>query len=218
MSEPEGGRLSAWSRRKLEAKREEKAAGQTPEAPFAKDAPEADAPEPIDGEMIAALPSLDEIKAGFDMAPFLAKGVPTHLKNAALRKLWQASPAVRDYVDPAVDYAWDWNAPGGVPGGGGVLSEESIVKMVKDIIGAKSDDAQKAVVADDPLADPDQPIQPDQPEVPDDADAPDSEPVSVRMADRQRPATEPPGVEDSLRKSDQSAVAPKRRHGSATPE
>ncbi len=212
MSEPEGGRLSGWSRRKLEAKREEKAAAQTPEVPDAKEAPEAIAPEPFDAEIIAALPSLDEIKAGFDMAPFLAKGVPTQLKNAALRKLWQASPAVRDYIDPAVDYAWDWNAPGGVPGGGGVLSEESVVKMVKDIIGTKSDDAQKAVVADDPLADPDQL---DAPEAP---DAPDAEPVSVRLPDRQRPAEAPPEAEDNARKSDQSALAPKRRHGSATPE
>ena len=53
--------------------------------------------------------------------------------------MWLATPGVRDYSDPAVDYAWDWNAPGGVPGGGGVLSEQGVAKMVKDLIGKMED-------------------------------------------------------------------------------
>ena len=212
MTDPEGGRLSGWSRRKLDAKRQEEAETQTPEAPVAQDGQEEIAPVLADTDMIAALPSLDEIKAGFDMAPFLAKGVPAHLKNAALRKLWQASPAVRDYLDPAVDYAWDWNAPGGVPGGGGVLSQESIAKMVKGIIGTKSEDVQEEMAADAPL-----PV-PDQTEGPDHAGAPDPEPVAVRAPEKQRTAAVVPEAEDTSRKSSASDLSPKRRHGGATPE
>ncbi|MDP5362344.1 MAG: DUF3306 domain-containing protein, partial [Paracoccaceae bacterium] len=112
MTDPEGSRLNRWSQRKLDAKRQDEAAKEAPVV-TARDEPEIIADDPA---LIAALPSLDEITADFDMTPFLAKGIPAHLKNAALRKLWQASPSVRDYLDPAVDYAWDWNAPGGVPG------------------------------------------------------------------------------------------------------
>lgn len=142
-----GGFLSGWSRRKLAAKRQEAEPAPSVEAepPLPEVAPE----EFIDAELVAALPSLDEITAGFDIKPFLAKGVPASLKNAAMRRLWSANPSVRDYVDPAMDYAWDWNAPGGVPGGGGVLTEESVAKMVRDLIG-KGPDAQ-AETPDDPL-------------------------------------------------------------------
>lgn len=211
MTDPEGGGLSGWSRRKLEAKRQEQAEAPPPEAPAAQDPQEEIAPVLADADMIAALPSLDEIKAGFDMAPFLAKGVPAHLKNAALRKLWQASPAVRDYLDPAVDYAWDWNAPGGVPGGGGVLSQESIAKMVKGIIGTKSEDAhEEEIVAEVQLPNP------DQADVVDQANSP--EPLAVRAPEKQRTTAARPDVEDTSRKSSASDLSPKRRHGSATPE
>jgi hypothetical protein len=44
--------------------------------------------------------------------------VPQILRNAAMRRMWVLDPAIRDYVDPALDYAYDWNIPGGVPGNG----------------------------------------------------------------------------------------------------
>jgi hypothetical protein len=71
-----------------------------------------------DAEAIARLPSIDELTAETDLRPFLRRGVPAALKRAALRKMWTLNPAIRDYVDPARDYAWDWNTPGGVPGTG----------------------------------------------------------------------------------------------------
>ncbi len=197
MSDPESGRLSSWSRRKLDAKRQEETVEPTPDLP--------DTPDDVEDnpELIAALPSLDEITADFDITPFLAKGIPAHLKNAALRKLWGASPAVRDYLDPAVDYAWDWNAPGGVPGGGGVLSEQSIAKMVKDIIGTRPDDAD-AALTDDAAPDELAPV-----EIPQE---PDVEPVAVRHAPEliQEPDTAP--------KAEHAAKLPLRRHGGAVPE
>jgi len=223
MSDPEegtGGFLSGWSRRKLAAKRKEAAPPPADEEPEAL--PELEladaAPEEVeDAELIAALPSLDDITAGFDIKPFLAKGVPAKLKNAAMRKLWLASPSVRDYVDPAVDYAWDWNAPGGVPGGGGILSEQSVAKMVKDLIGGSSkpeeDQAGEELAQDATEQDFAQETPPDS----DDAaqDIPDAPCEPVRRTTK----TEQP-VMDAVRQvtqRDVSAPVP-RRHGGAAPE
>jgi hypothetical protein len=150
--EPEdGGFLRGWSRRKLAAKKPAVA----PPAPPDNLSVEPERPtlsEQVDDAYIAALPPIASIVEGTDIKPFLARGVPGDLRNAALRKLWSATPGVRDYVDPAVDYAWDWNAPGGVPGGGGTLSQGRVAQMVKDLIGGQQtqseDDPQKSPVAD----------------------------------------------------------------------
>jgi len=141
--EDEGGFFGGWSKRKLAAKRQTAPDEEIKALPETQTAPDLAAPqvaqEEIDEEVVAALPSLDEIIDGSDIKPFLAKGVPAKLRNAAMRRLWLATPGVRDYSDPAVDYAWDWNAPGGVPGGGGSLSEAGIAKMVKGLIGGRED-------------------------------------------------------------------------------
>ena len=68
----------------------------------------------------AGIRSLQPAEAGgddrtTDITGFLRKGVPEHLRNAALRKSWALDPAIRNYVNPALDYAYDWNTPGGVP-------------------------------------------------------------------------------------------------------
>ena len=232
MSDPEegtGGFLSGWSRRKLAAKRKEAAPPPADEEPEAL--PELEladaAPEEVeDAELIAALPSLDDITAGFDIKPFLAKGVPAKLKNAAMRKLWLASPSVRDYVDPAVDYAWDWNAPGGVPGGGGILSEQSVAKMVKDLIGGSSkpeeehageelaQDATAQDFAQDATA---QDLAQETPPDSDDAaqDIPDAPCEPVRRTTK----TEQPDMNAVRQVAQRGVSAPvPRRHGGAAPE
>ena len=56
----------------------------------------------------------------------MQKGVPEALRNAALRKMWVLDPSIRNYVGEALDYAWDWNAPGGVPGSGGEITEQAL--------------------------------------------------------------------------------------------
>jgi len=241
MSDPEegtGGFLSGWSRRKLAAKRKEAAPPPADEEPEALPElqPADAAPEEVeDAELIAALPSLDDITAGFDIKPFLAKGVPAKLKNAAMRKLWLASPSVRDYVDPAVDYAWDWNAPGGVPGGGGILSEQSVAKMVKDLIGGSSkpeeaqageelaqdataqDFAQDATAQDFAQDATAQDFAQETPPDSDDAaqDIPDapSEPVR-RTTKTEQPEMD--AVQQATQRGDQAPVP--RRHGGAAPE
>jgi hypothetical protein len=218
----EGGFLRNWSRRKLAAKRDTPVAAELPVAPA--EVPEPIQPDdPIDTQaLIDALPSIDEITAGFDIKPFLAKGVPVHLKNAALRKLWLVSPAVRDYVDPAVDYAWDWNAPGGVPGGGGVLSSTSVEKMVKDLIGTRPDpeSEETTTVTAEASAPPNQSVQlvtpeesvkPSQPEAPLPHDPADD-------AVRADPTTVPADANGPRPRQERTALVSQRRHGGAIPE
>lgn len=130
------GFLAGWSRRKRAAARREAAEPDTPEAAPPETAPESlpDAAEPeVDEDYIAALPPIDEITGETDLEPFLKLGVPKDLRNAAMRKVWLANALIRNHDDPAVDYAWDWNAPEGVPGAGGALSGEGVSKMVRDL-------------------------------------------------------------------------------------
>ncbi len=69
------------------------------------------------------------------MTVFFKKGVPDSIRNAALRKSWALDPAIRNYVNPALDYAYDWNTPGGVPGGGELAPGTDIARMVSQIMG-----------------------------------------------------------------------------------
>src|SRR4051812_45373014 len=124
--------LSRWSQRKQEAKQPDGEApapdADLPSAPLAESAAE---PE-FD---LSSLPKLEDFTATTDIAAFLRKGVPEHLRNAALRKSWALDPAIRNYVNPALDYAYDWNTPGGVPGGGEIGAGVDIARMVSQIMG-----------------------------------------------------------------------------------
>ncbi|MDB5381481.1 MAG: hypothetical protein JWO26_1113 [Rhodospirillales bacterium] len=63
----------------------------------------------------ASLPPLESLTAESDFLPFLARNVPALLKRDAMRRMWSLDIGIRDYVGPS-DYAWDYNAVGGVPG------------------------------------------------------------------------------------------------------
>ena len=219
--EDEGGFLRGWSKRKLAAKRQT--------APRREDAePEVKAePETVpaqveqddaDEEVVAALPPLDDIIDGSDIKPFLAKGVPAKLRNAAMRRLWMATPGVRDYSDPAVDYAWDWNAPGGVPGGGGVLSESGVAKMLKDLIGGRQDPPPEESVAAVPAETDLTAIEaPEQAEVKVEDDVASS-PIRRSDTDKSEEALTSTG-DETIRVGETSArnLPSPRRHGSAIP-
>ncbi|MCC5971763.1 MAG: DUF3306 domain-containing protein [Pararhodobacter sp.] len=127
-----GSFLERWSRRKAE---NERAGAPSPPAieatePLEEDAADTKAPT-LSEEDLAALPRIEDLTPHSDLRAFLRPGVPTALKNAAMRKMWLLTPAIRDHSDCAVDYAWDWNTPGGVPGNGGRLTTEGVQKMVK---------------------------------------------------------------------------------------
>ena len=126
--------LSRWSKRKREA--------------LAQPAAEADAPV-VEGEEgrkgqadegedqpfdLSLLPDLETLTGETDIQSFLHKAVPDALRNAALRKVWALDPAVRNYVGEALDYAYDWNTPGGVPGFGDILNDEQSVEFVRNLL------------------------------------------------------------------------------------
>lgn len=128
------GFLARWSQRKQEAKQPEptpdepEVAAETAPAPVAETeaAPEFD---------LSSLPKLEEMTGATDITGFLQKGVPEHLRNAALRKSWALDPAIRNYVNPALEYAYDWNVPGGVPGTSEIGAGMDVARMVLQIMG-----------------------------------------------------------------------------------
>ena len=122
--------LARWSQRKREVAKEAAAQQVVP----ASEASVPVAPEEEDFDL-SLLPKLEELTPATDLTLFFKKGVPEVLRNAALRKMWTLDPAVRDYRSEALDYAYDWNAPGGVPGGGDLPADFDSREMVARIFG-----------------------------------------------------------------------------------
>jgi len=139
--------LARWSRRKLETRKEAAKGSEAAEgageadvpaepgaAPPAVEDQAADAPPDLQ-EQLACLPSVEELTAQSDLTPFMRKGVPAALRNAALRRMWVLDPAIRDYVGDARDYAYDWSVPGGVPGWGPLARTEELITAARRIVG-----------------------------------------------------------------------------------
>ncbi|MCA3594042.1 MAG: DUF3306 domain-containing protein [Methylobacterium sp.] len=128
---PEGF-LSRWSRRKRGTAAGEAEAAPAPASePAGPVAPPAEPEEEVD---LSLLPDIETLTAESDITLFLKKGVPEALKNAALRKIWSADPAIRDYIGP-VDYQWDFNDPMGVPGFGPLGPDVDVEALLRQVIG-----------------------------------------------------------------------------------
>lgn len=152
--------LAAWSRRKRAAKRAQAADTPTEREPLqpageGESAAVVEAPvEPeITEEELAALPRLEDVTGNTDLKPFFKRGVPQSLRKAAMRKVWLGNALIRNHDDPAVDYAWDWNSPEGVPGAGGTVAREKVAKMIDDLIN-KVKGKSEETVAPDPAVEP----------------------------------------------------------------
>ncbi len=87
---------------------------------------------------LSTLPKLEELTGTTDISAFLRKGVPEHLRNAALQKSWALDPAIRNYVNPALEYAYDWNTPGGFPGSSELGAGIDVARLVSQIMGGES--------------------------------------------------------------------------------
>lgn len=110
--------------------------------------PKAGAAPQGDRDPAADLPPVESIGPETDLAPWLKPGVPAALKNAALRRKWLSLPAIRDYVDPALDYAWDWNAAAPVPGAAGRVAQAAAERMVEALAGPRPEAAPRPDAAD----------------------------------------------------------------------
>lgn len=222
----EKGFLSRWSERKREAAQpKSEVPEKTAEEPKLPAVTDDDAEEAFD---LSSLPKLEEITANTDIATFLRKGVPDGLRNAALRKFWALDPAIRNYVNPALDYAYDWNTPGGVPGNGEIAAGTDIAKMVRQIMGSDSGEndspPQNTSTSGEDVAR----VGHERPEIvaPQDAE-PDFPPRSVRLSEATSPAkpeiadSEVPnhsaGSEDASAKDSSASQQKVRRHGTAKP-
>jgi len=140
--------LSRWSQRKQEAKQPDRdAPAPDPDAPPAPVAESVAEPE-FD---LSSLPKLEDLTATTDITAFLRKGVPESLRNAALRKSWALDPAIRNYVNPALDYAYDWNTPGGVPGSSEIGAGMDVARLVLQIMGGSESMTEPPRAAADPV-------------------------------------------------------------------
>jgi hypothetical protein len=230
MSGPEQGDdkgfLARWSQRKQKASQPE------------RDAPVADAeisPEPVvkndAGQEfdLSSLPKLEEMTSTTDITAFLRKGVPEHLRNAALRKSWALDPAIRNYVNPALDYAYDWNTPGGVPGSGEIGAGMDVARLVSQIMGSGESAAEPLASAADLVKEPASDPAPSPEHDATQEGAPDLPTKPLRLGNEAVSRVENPSnaeqgarieAEPTGKSDDINSAAPQqvvRRHGSAKP-
>jgi len=120
--------LARWSRRKRKAVvRADAEKNSPPSAEIAKPvSPATDEPAPA-----MPLPPIEAIETVSDIRAFLSPDVPVELTRAALRRAWMADPVIRDFIGLS-ENAWDFNAPGGVPGFGS-LDREEVLRLVAQL-------------------------------------------------------------------------------------
>jgi hypothetical protein len=212
------GFLALWSQRKREAKQPERERPVTdadaPSSPVA----EGDAAQPFD---LSTLPKLEDVTEATDIAGFLRKGVPEHLRNAALRKSWALDPAIRNYVNPALEYAYDWNTPGGVPGSSELGAGMDVARLVSQIMGSGESRAEASASDGEPGNEPAQSpehnaAQEPKLELPTQALRRGDETISTA----QEPSHLAGGAEQAEAPREGNSAAPQqpvRRHGSAKP-
>jgi hypothetical protein len=217
--------LARWSQRKQEAKRPDP----RQDAPIADSpgsspppATEADAPQEFD---LSTLPKLEDLTETTDITAYLRKGVPQHLRNAALRRSWVLDPAIRNYVNPALDYAYDWNTPGGVPGSSEIGPGMDVERMVSQIM----DSGEPVAKPSNPAADGGSEPASGASQFPDHAAqvaGPDLPEQALRLSDEATSAAQGPSsceggcIEpgDAEQSEARNSVAPQvRRHGTAKP-
>ncbi|MFN7306512.1 MAG: DUF3306 domain-containing protein, partial [Acetobacteraceae bacterium] len=157
--------------------------------------PEALPAEPEDEFDLTSLPPIESLTTESDFKAFLHRKVPLELRSAALRRAWSLDPAIRDFIGPA-DYAWDFNAPDGVPGFALDLGGDAM-KLLSHALGLDAPTPKpEAEAPDEAVAVAEAPA----PEAP-------SDPPSLAISEAAPEAATPP---------DPPLERP-RRHGSALP-
>jgi len=215
------GFLARWSQRKQEAKQPEPTQADSAAEPVESSgspALQGDAAPEFD---LSSLPTLEELTGSTDITGFLRKGVPEHLRNAALQKSWALDPAIRNYVNPALEYAYDWNAPGGVPGGGELGAGVDVARLVSQIMGEPAAEPINFDANSKDKAAAGSPVAPAERDLP-------AEPQEDHPAQSLRRSGEPAAETEAVSKAEHDAGEPQpakpaapqqpvRRHGTAKP-
>ncbi|HEY5128785.1 MAG TPA: DUF3306 domain-containing protein [Bradyrhizobium sp.] len=220
------GFLARWSQRKREAKQ--------PDRDVATDGADVPAMPVAESEAVpefdlSSLPKLEDMTASTDITAFLRRGVPEHLRNAALRKSWALDPAIRNYVNPALEYAYDWNTLGGVPGSSEIGAGMDVARMVLQIMGSGESAVEPPVASADsrqePASDPSQSSGRDAGH----ESKPDLPTEALRLTDERISAAQEPSSSDeragmeagqTTSPEESNSAEPQqavRRHGSAKP-
>ena len=218
--EPEGF-LGRWSRRKrglgepepappeaTEAEATEAEAA-PPEAEVPPPAPRPPASCPVPGLApvdLSALPRIEDLTLGSDLAPFLRPGIPSALRAAALRRMWSLDPEIRDFIG-CVEYQWDFNTPGGLPNGFASELGEGLKQLLAQAIGEpeRKPGAENSE-AEDPEA------ENAESQGPKGGDTePEPLPLAVAEAPQSLPDASPPQA------AEEAALPTRRRHGGAMP-
>jgi hypothetical protein len=126
--------LSRWSRRKREVAQAEQVEAKPASVPPAREALVPQAKDAAAPEFdITTLPSIESITAVSDVTAFLRAGVPAELTRAALRRVWTADPAIRDFIGLA-ENAWDFTDPNAMPGFGPLETTDEVRRMIADVV------------------------------------------------------------------------------------
>ena len=130
--------LKRWSRRKREAEVAKPSApatatGEAEATPPDNVAPKSSGDVPHAEFDPATLPPIESITAASDITAFLRAGVPVELTRAALRRVWTADPAIRNFVGLA-ENAWDFTDPNAMPGFGPLESTDEVRRMIAQVV------------------------------------------------------------------------------------
>lgn len=218
MNDPENF-IRRWSRRKREAtdenaQPEKAAAGKAPEPTAPAESAKQGAPgsettaSPVPEFDVSNLPSIESIDAGTDITAFMRPGVPTALRHAALRRVWSADPAIRNFIGPNENY-WDVAGPEGVPGFGDLDPNLDIKRLVSEVFGEAAPENDQAESSS--------PAQIPERSAPLAAHAADdiAEPQHARPTESYRPENAAPQNQPPRSDLPQKTA---RRHGGAIPE
>lgn len=127
--------LARWSRRKHQAKAGHAEPVPEEEASGPELSDRAPAEPALTETELSDLPPIESIDAATDITAFLQKGIPPALSRAALRRVWSADPAIRDFVGLA-ENAWDFNDPNAMAGFGPLdYSAEQVDALVRRVVG-----------------------------------------------------------------------------------
>jgi hypothetical protein len=137
------------------------------------------------------------------VSAFLRPGVPADLARAALRRAWVVDPAIRDFVGLA-ENAWDFNAPGGVPGFEPLRAIDDVQRLAAQVMGALP-----AAASDDPPTEHGKDI----------AERPEETPQQTRLPAPEVVASAPPDDAAPQHESGRDERNKRTlRHGGALPE